>query len=31
LEGMKKYLTLRVEDGELDEVESFYKAETLDE
>ena len=31
LEGMKKYLTVRVEDGELDEVESFYKAETLDE
>jgi hypothetical protein len=31
LEGMKKYLTVRVEEGELDEVESFYKAETLDE
>lgn len=28
MEGMKKYLTIRVEDGELDEVESFYKAET---
>lgn len=31
MEGMKKYLTLRVEEGEIDEVESFYKAETLDE
>ena len=28
LEGMKKYLTVRVEDGEMDEVESFSKAET---
>jgi hypothetical protein len=28
MEGMKKYLTIRVEDGEMDEVESFYKAET---
>jgi hypothetical protein len=31
MEGMKKYVTVRVEEGELDEVESFYKAETLDE
>jgi hypothetical protein len=29
MEGMKKYITVRVEGGELDEVESFYKAETL--
>ena len=28
LEGMKKYLTVRVEDEEMDEVESFTKAET---
>ena len=28
MEGMKKYLTVRVEDDEMDEVESFYKAET---
>ena len=28
LEGMKKYLTVRVEDEEMDEVESFSKAET---
>jgi hypothetical protein len=28
LEGMKKYLTVRVEDDEMDEVESFSKAET---
>ena len=28
LEGMKKYLTVRVEDEEMDEVESFFKAET---
>ena len=27
LEGMKKYLTVRVEDEEMDEVESFLKAE----
>jgi hypothetical protein len=26
LEGERKYLTVRVEDGEMDEVESFYKA-----
>jgi|Wag4MinimDraft_19_1082662.scaffolds.fasta_scaffold12237_2 hypothetical protein len=31
MEGMKKYLTVRVEEGELDEVETFYKAETLEE
>ncbi len=28
MEGMKKYLTVRVEDEEMDEVESFSKAET---
>lgn len=28
LEGMKKYLTVRVENEEMDEVESFSKAET---
>ena len=28
LEGMKKYLTVRVEDDEMDEVESFFKADT---
>jgi len=28
LEGMKKYLTVRVENDEMDEVESFYKADT---
>ena len=27
LEGERKYLTVRVEDGEMDEVESFYKAD----
>lgn len=27
LEGMKKYLTVRVEDEEMDEVESFFKAD----
>jgi hypothetical protein len=27
LEGMKKYVTVRVEDGEIDEVESFFKAD----
>jgi hypothetical protein len=27
LEGEKKYLTVRLEDGEMDEVESFYKAD----
>lgn len=27
LEGERKYLTVRVEDGEMDEVESFYKGE----
>jgi hypothetical protein len=26
LEGMKKYLTVRIEDKEIDEVESFIKA-----
>lgn len=26
LEGMKKYLTLRIEDQEIDEVESYFKA-----
>ena len=28
LEGMKKYLTIRVENDEMDEVESLFKAET---
>ena len=28
LEGMKKYLTVRVEDDEMDEVESFFKADS---
>jgi hypothetical protein len=28
LEGMKKYLTVRVENDEMDEVESFFKADT---
>ena len=27
LEGERKYLTVRVEDGEMDEVESFFKAD----
>lgn len=27
LEGARKYLTVRVEDGEMDEVESLYKAD----
>lgn len=27
LEGVRKYLTVRIEDGEMDEVESFYKAD----
>lgn len=27
LEGERKYMTVRVEDGEMDEVESFYKAD----
>jgi hypothetical protein len=27
MEGMKKYVTVRVEDNEMDEVESFYKTE----
>jgi hypothetical protein len=28
LEGMKKYLTVRVENDEMDEVESFFKADS---
>ena len=27
MEGMKKYITIRVENNEMDEVESFYKTE----
>jgi len=27
MEGMKKYLTVRIENNEMDEVESFYKTE----
>jgi hypothetical protein len=27
LEGERKYLTVRVEDGEMDEVESFFKSD----
>lgn len=30
MEGAKKYLTVRVEDGELDEVESFFKSAETD-
>ena len=27
LEGMKKYVTVRIEEGEIDEVESFFKSD----
>ncbi len=27
LEGERKYLTVRIEDGEMDEVESFFKSD----